>query len=108
MDESTFETESPESLLSPSVFDTTAKYKSCKRKNTEREEKFNSAIDAFVRQADMSCSIMSSSNKKEDTVYTAFGKSIALQLTQLSFESSAEAMSEIQNILTTKTLAQSR
>lgn len=100
--------ETQESLMSASSIDTpiTSKdyKKSYKRQRTERDEKFNCAIDAFVRQTEMSCSMMSSSKPEEENMYAAYGKSISLQLSQLSLASAAEAMSEIQVIVSNKIL----
>lgn len=97
-------TEISDTIVSQPVYTTSPIIeKPIKRKKAERDEKFNSAIDAFVRQANMSCSIMSSSNKgNEENMYSSFGKSISFQLAQLATDTAVATMSEIQDILAKK------
>lgn len=80
--------------------------RSLKRSKIDREEKFNTAIDAFVKQAGMTPPMMRPA--EQENMYTAFGKSISFQLAKLSLVAATEAMSDIQHILSTKIQSESR
>lgn len=58
----------------------------------ERDEKFNNALDVIIKKAnDTSCN--------DETMYSAFGKSIALQLKELPLSTAANVMAEMQKYI---------
>lgn len=66
-----------------------------------RDTKFNNAIDAIV--ASVTAPVPATENDYDD-LFTCFGKTTALQLQQLPPQLATEAMSEIYNLVTKKTL----
>lgn len=62
-----------------------------KRMRIERDEQFKNALDAIIKRTN--------DQTEDETMYSAFGKTIALQLKVLPLLVASNAMAEIQNYM---------
>lgn len=69
-------------------------WKGLKRSRMARDNKFNEALDSIITKV--------SSTNVEETMFSAFAKSIEMQLEELPLDAATTAMAEIQQILSLK------